>query len=716
MYADYNDVQKSIGVDDLMKETHPRRYLKKYLILLLPFFLAACNVLPVFPGGLSPEAVITVTPNTTVEVGTPVTLDGRDSADDGSIESYEWSLEAPAGSAVETDGVGETFRFVPDVAGTYTVTLTVTYDSGETDEAEVEIVAIRGAVDPPVAVISGEPDSVIEVGTRVELSGSQSENAASYRWTLTAPDGSTLSTGTEETFSFTPEVEGSYGVQLTVESSEGLESSDKIFVRAQEPALPGEPQVDISGEPTTPVTTGQRITLDGSGSTGGDSAIVSYEWEVEAPSGSALNGLTGSGSTLSFTPDVAGSYRVALTVTDGDGKSDSTSVRFVAENPNTAAPVADAGSDQSTPVGQSVTLNASNSSDPDGGPLSYAWTLNAPSGSSLDGATSNSATFPFTPDVEGAYTATLRVSDGELTSTDTVVVTAYSNNSGTDIIGISPVRSFMTGLKANGSQYPVPSIDPKGVEYVNGSLFVIDSEIDESRPGIYDEVRANFFQIAPGGSRVLNKWDLTSAALGRNNEPAGLVYCEGYFFISNDNTHQIFRYRLEGNTLTLVDSVSTEADSKVGSRVGDEEGLACDADNNLLYVTNGWNKQILVYSYAAGFETLELVDRLAPTGFPDSEGIAFDPVSGNLFIAEGDAKEDVIIEYTTSGDYVQTISLSQAGFDISPVNPGGLDIDLSSDGSGSLSFYITDARGDNNVEGDTFDGTIYEAKIIRGTR
>lgn len=89
-------------------------------------------------------------------------------------------------------------------------------------------------------------------------------------------------------------------------------------------------------------------------------------------------------------------------------------------------PSADAGSDQTVSVGSMVTLDGSNSSDPDlNDTLMYTWSLkNKPSGSTAMLSNKSAEKPTFTADKAGTYRFELLVQDGMAGDTDTVEITA----------------------------------------------------------------------------------------------------------------------------------------------------------------------------------------------------------------------------------------------------------------------------------------------------
>jgi hypothetical protein len=95
-------------------------------------------------------------------------------------------------------------------------------------------------------------------------------------------------------------------------------------------------------------------------------------------------------------------------------------------------PVADAGKDLNVKTGQLVTLDGSNSFDPEGKMISYEWSFTqTPQGSSVTDASLSDAASPkptFTPDKDGDYVVLLTVNDGMRSDKDAVVITAATPN------------------------------------------------------------------------------------------------------------------------------------------------------------------------------------------------------------------------------------------------------------------------------------------------
>ena len=126
-----------------------------------------------------------------------------------------------------------------------------------------------------------------------------------------------------------------------------------------------------AGNPRT-VKENVTVLLNGSSSIDPDGTIISYLWE-QLPGGTQVLLSGASTATASFTaPPVTAAGETLmfqLTVTDDDGlvSTDTVSIDVI----NTINPVADAGDDQTVTEGDTVTLDGSNSSDPDGTIVSY---------------------------------------------------------------------------------------------------------------------------------------------------------------------------------------------------------------------------------------------------------------------------------------------------------------------------------------------------------
>ena len=433
-------------------------------------------------------------PDRTVPLGTLVTLDGRQSSDpDGDTLGYRWQLLAePDGSgAVLVEATTSTPRFLVDVPGSYLVQLIV--NDGSLDSPP-DTVVITTENSRPVA--SAGPDQTVVLGQTVQLDGRGSSDAdrdaLTYRWSFTSvPEHSTVSLATPAAAqpTFVPDVVGLYVIQLIV--NDGLEDSAPSTVRVTvtAPPPPNHPPVADAG-PAQTVDVGATVQLDGGQSSDPDGDALTFKWDLNVkPAGSAAT-LSGATTTQpSFVADVAGTYVARLTVDDARGGVASAPVTITARVPN-RPPMANAGPAQTVMVGTTVNLDGSQSSDPDGDPLTFAWTLTSRPATSAAALASATTPAPrFVVDVAGDYVAQLVVNDGTVDSAAaTVTITATAGGGGggglpPDPATIAPPvsRGVATSLgTAVGFLYDGPNaiqtgvdpavIDPRRVAVVRGRV------------------------------------------------------------------------------------------------------------------------------------------------------------------------------------------------------------------------------------------------------
>ncbi|MBY6190731.1 right-handed parallel beta-helix repeat-containing protein [Microbulbifer agarilyticus] len=109
----------------------------------------------------------------------------------------------------------------------------------------------------------------------------------------------------------------------------------------------------------------------------------------------------------------------ALLIGCGGGGSDSNG----GDSPINRPPVAEAGANRSTNLGQAVSLDGAQSSDPDGDTLSFTWEIVATEdGSNPNLSSPNGEVTNFTSDVAGSYDIRLTVNDGSASDSDIVTV------------------------------------------------------------------------------------------------------------------------------------------------------------------------------------------------------------------------------------------------------------------------------------------------------
>jgi len=192
------------------------------------------------------------------------------------------------------------------------------------------------------------------------------------------------------------------------------------------------------------------VHLDGSGSTDADGDSLSFRWSfVSRPNGSAASLSDPSVVRPTFVLDVRGRYTVQLIVRDGFADSAPDIVQIDTQN---SPPVADAGPDQTVPVGATVQLDGTASSDIDGDLLTFQWSFVARPAGSQASLTDEAAPGPaFVADLPGRYVVQLVVSDGVAVSRPATVTIDTRNSQPVANAGAEQTATLGATVQLDGS-------------------------------------------------------------------------------------------------------------------------------------------------------------------------------------------------------------------------------------------------------------------------
>lgn len=307
--------------------------------------------------------------------------------DTGDGRQENWSVEAVLHHSYPNKGV-------------YTVSLWARDDEGAIGKTSMDIEVLnvipRAAISYPEVNGKVVPidDSMIEIveDDIVQLFGDESTDSESdrdnleYRWRF--GDGST-STEIDPVHIYYKE--GEYGVALTV-TDDDLDSSRSDF-NILVKNLP--PTADAGSEGIYQTST---ILFNASGShdTPSDLRNLTYGWDFG-------DGEKGSGVATYHRYEEKGSFDVLLTVTDDDGVSAVDRITVVIEN---LAPLSLVSYPENVNEDEAFRLDASESSDPDGGPVSISWILE-------DGSTHEGVFLDHVLHRSGIHAILLRLADDE---------------------------------------------------------------------------------------------------------------------------------------------------------------------------------------------------------------------------------------------------------------------------------------------------------------
>ncbi len=253
-----------------------------------------------------------------------------------------------------------------------------TSDIESTDSNEVLFYKEENVNEPPVAAAG--PDQTVNEGNSVALNGTGShdpdDGIETYQWFQTSGPSVVLSDITARQPYFTaPYISGS-GVslefKLEVTDKGGLKSTDTCIVNI---SFSNDPPVASAG-PDQTVNEGDVVALDGSNAYDPENDEMEFHWhQTEGPAVTLSDPYIAKPTFVAPEVDIDGESLIfQLDVSDSEGLNsvDTVVVNITSEN---KPPDADAGPDQTVNEDVEVTLDASQSFDPDDdGLATFEWT------------------------------------------------------------------------------------------------------------------------------------------------------------------------------------------------------------------------------------------------------------------------------------------------------------------------------------------------------
>jgi len=284
-----------------------------------------------------------------------VTFSGSNSSDDTGITSFLWDFKD--GSTATTANPTHTYTST----GIFEAVLTVTDAEGLTSSDTVTITVNDAPNEGPKSIVSATPITG-EAPLEVNFTGSNSTDdqaVSSYSWNF----GNGAQSNNAD-FTYTYEVPGTYIAELTVTDEHGLSDKATISITVNEKtnAAP----IARTSANTTQGTAPLTVQFTGSASTD-DNAIIQYAWDFK-------DGGTATTVNPSHTFNEAGTYVVALTVSDDEGLTHSNTITItVNAPPQNQAPVAVVSANPTSGEAPLAVQFLGNSSTDDQGIASYFW-------------------------------------------------------------------------------------------------------------------------------------------------------------------------------------------------------------------------------------------------------------------------------------------------------------------------------------------------------
>jgi len=281
----------------------------------------------------------------------------------------------------------------------------------QTDGAVTIMIGNRAPVAQDQAVTLAE-----DASRSITLVATDADNDPLRYAVISAPLQGTLSgSAPQVTYTPTPNFNGTD--RFTFTANDGKMDSNGATVSLTVTAVNDAPVAQLSADPLSGIAP-MTVAFDAGGSSDVEGPLASYDWSFG-------DGATGSGVSVSHTYSTAGSYQTVLTVIDQGGVSATASAMIAVSSAN-QAPVVNAGADQTISLPSSAVLDGTVTDDrlpnPPGAVTTRWSQVSGPGMVTFENVAAVDTTASVS--VAGIYILRLTASDGDLTSSDDMTLTA----------------------------------------------------------------------------------------------------------------------------------------------------------------------------------------------------------------------------------------------------------------------------------------------------
>jgi hypothetical protein len=410
--------------------------------------------------------------------------------------------------------------------------------------------------------------------------------------------------------------------------------------------------------------------FDGSLSNDPDGTISNWLWKkISGPASFTIDNESASRTIAKNL--TAGIYQFELTVKDNGGLEARDTMQVMVDDPRVnQPPIANAGVDQTItlPV-NNITIDGSNSTDPENNIVSYSWTkITGPASFSIVNA--NTVQTQVTNLVIGIYQFELKLTDGGgLFSKDTVQITVIDPapinrppvaNAGPDYTIIFPSNVTIDG---SGSSDPDNNIVSYLWAKISGpSSFTI---------GNVNDIRAHLSGLVVGVYQFELKVTDAGGLFSRDtmqvavvNPPPTCTDCRIAFVSDRDGNDEIYSCKTDGSNILRLTNDDGRDDYPAWSPDGSKIAFVSDRSGNReLYIMN-WDGSNVVRKTFSGSGAEY------PAWSPDGSKIVYSSLSNGSM--------DIWVVPSTNGS--PSLLFSAPGYDTQPAwSPDGNKIALVSD-------------------------------------